>query len=46
MSDMYNIVKLIDGVWIKVAGYSDIASATKALIIAQLESPNVCLVPA
>jgi hypothetical protein len=41
---MYNLIKLVDGVWTVVSESPDWESANQALTEAKIDSPNVCLV--
>jgi hypothetical protein len=41
---MYNLIKLVDGVWTVVSEFPDWESANRALTAARARGPNVCLV--
>ena len=41
---MYNLIKLVDGVWTVVSEFPNWETANRALTLARVDSPNVCLV--
>jgi hypothetical protein len=41
---MYNLIRLIAGVWTVVAEFPDWETANRALSAARLDGPDVCLV--
>jgi hypothetical protein len=41
---MYNLIKLVDGVWTVVSEFPDWESASRALTVEKVDTPNVCLV--